>query len=98
MEVDLAGIACYLTHYPTEGRRDRFNIVGHVHSAWKVQLNMLNVSVDAHHFYPFDTADLPFMLKAICEVYDRDVWAAYLTSNESWKTSRGKPTTYFTRP
>jgi calcineurin-like phosphoesterase family protein len=37
------GIDCYITHYPTESRTDLFNLVGHIHSAWKYQLNMLNV-------------------------------------------------------
>jgi calcineurin-like phosphoesterase family protein len=32
VELDIEGLKCWLTHYPTTGRKDRFNLVGHVHS------------------------------------------------------------------
>ena len=50
VEIDIEGIPCYITHYPTCRRPDRFKIVGHIHGIWKLQLNSLNDVVDVHHF------------------------------------------------
>lgn len=44
-------IPCYITHYPSRGLPHLFNLVGHIHAAWKYQLNMFNVGVDVNHFY-----------------------------------------------
>ena len=82
IEMEVAGIPVYLTHYPTQSRKDRFNLVGHIHGAWKYQLNMFNVGVDANHFAPHDLDEIvPFAFKASSEYYDDDVWAAYHESN-----------------
>jgi calcineurin-like phosphoesterase family protein len=88
------GIDCWITHYPTKGRRDRFNLVGHIHGAWKVQLNMLNVGVDVHSYRPLDSERIPFYHKAISEYYDDDVWAAYGDANTR-HFYRGKEGSYF---
>lgn len=88
-------IHCYATHYPTQGRADRFNIVGHVHAAWKFQLNSMNVGVDCNHFRPVSIKDIPFFYKAICEFYDNDVWVANHPVNSSYIGVRGKKGTYF---
>jgi len=93
MEID--GILCYLTHYPTEGLNLHFNLVGHIHAAWKYQLNMFNVGVDANHFFPVDLETIPFHFTAIEKYYDRDVWAAYEEINTVHRRTRGKRTTYF---
>ena len=95
VELELSGIPCYLTHYPSTGRVDRFNLVGHIHSAWKFQLNSLNVGLDVHNFSPVNIEDLPFFFQAIKEFYDQDVWAAYLPVNETWWAERGQKTSYF---
>src|SRR5690606_37359989 len=54
LEVDCVDstLKCWATHYPSLARTDRFNLVGHIHSAWKFQLNSLNVGVDCNHFFP----------------------------------------------
>jgi calcineurin-like phosphoesterase family protein len=49
IELEVEGIPCYATHYPTRGRADRFNLVGHIHAAWKYQLNTFNIGVDTNH-------------------------------------------------
>jgi calcineurin-like phosphoesterase family protein len=90
-------IACYATHYPTQGRVDRFNIVGHIHSAWKYQKNMLNVCVDVHHFAPIPIVKIPFYLTAIESFYDDDVWVADNPINATYNDSRGKKGTYFSK-
>lgn len=91
----LGGVTCYLTHYPTEGVKDAFNIVGHIHAAWKYQLNMLNVGVDVHHFRPVDSEKVRFHLDAVTKYYDNDVWVAYDERNASYRGKRGKAGTYF---
>lgn len=88
------GIKCYATHYPSTGKTDSFNLVGHVHGAWKVQLNCLNVGVDAHHFYPVPFSNISFYVNAITKFYDKDVFAAYLDVNSVFRESRGKKSSY----
>ena len=95
IELDVNGIPCYITHYPTQGKKDRFNLVGHIHAAWKYQLNCFNVGVDVNHFRPVNINTIPFHFKAICEFYDDDVWVAYDDINVDWLKCRGKPGTYF---
>jgi calcineurin-like phosphoesterase family protein len=95
IELEVEGIPCYATHYPTLGRSDRFNLVGHIHGSWKLQLNMLNVGVDANHFTPHPIKKIPFFFKAITEFYDADVWAAYKNINSAFYDTRGKKTSYF---
>lgn len=97
IELEIEGIPCYITHYPSTGRPDRFNLVGHVHGAYKYQLNMLNVGIDVHHFRPVNFDRIPFHLKAICEYYDKDVWIAYDPINEIYKGIRGKNSSYYSK-
>jgi calcineurin-like phosphoesterase family protein len=90
-------VPLFLTHYPSCGVPDRFNLVGHIHSTWKYQLNMLNVGVDAHHFYPVCLDAFPFHYNAVTKFFDDDVWMAYQPQNEHYRGVRGKPGTYFTK-
>lgn len=94
IEVTINDILCYITHYPTRGKKDRFNLVGHIHSAWKYQLNMMNIGVDVHHFRPVDLDTIPFHYEAICKYYDDDVWSAYDDINMDYRVNRGKSGTY----
>jgi calcineurin-like phosphoesterase family protein len=95
IDFEVEGVPCHATHYPTLGVKDRFNLVGHIHGAWKYQLNMLNVGVDANHFAPHHMSQVPFYLKAVTEFYDADVWSAYHAANVSHYDTRGKKTSYF---
>jgi calcineurin-like phosphoesterase family protein len=94
IELEVAGIPCYLTHYPTTGRPDRFNLVGHIHGVWRVQKNMLNVGVDANHFRPLSEENVAFFLKAITEFYDGDCWCAQHKNNRS-HDNRGRTNSYY---
>lgn len=88
----------WATHYPSQAREDKFNLVGHIHSAWKVQLNSINVGVDCNHFYPLDLdVNIPFLYTAIKDVYDDDVWAAYKDANQGFVGKRGKSGAYFSK-
>ena len=83
---------CWMTHYPTQAIPGMFNLVGHIHSSWKVQLNMLNVGVDVNHYRPHDLdKDIPFYRRAITDFYDGDVWVAYNPVNEElWENHQNK--------
>lgn len=93
--VTIEGIDCNLVHYPSLAQKQYFNLVGHIHAAWKFQLNSLNVGVDVNHFRPLNAKQIPFFLKAISEFYDNDVWTAYAPANADYFPLRGKKTSYF---
>lgn len=88
-------IPLYITHYPTKGRLDRFNLVGHIHSIWKHQLNMINVGVDVHHFRPINIDEIPKIINSIETYYDADAWISYNEINKSYYDKRGLKTSYF---
>ena len=98
LKLNCDGLPCYVCHYPTRGRPEHFNLVGHVHSTWKIQFNMLNIGVDVHHFFPVPEEKVLFYYKAICDFYDEDVWVAYRNVNTHWRGLRGKPGSYFNGP
>lgn len=96
IEMEYDGIPLWVTHYPSRARKDRFNIVGHVHAVWKIQLNCLNVGVDAHFFRPMPLERTRFYYNAILKFYDEDVWAAYNEPNMMFRGLRGRPGSYLT--
>jgi len=93
LELDVDGLPCYLTHYPTQSREDLFNLVGHIHGTWRVQKNMLNVGIDAHHFRPITPSQVRFYFEAISNFYDEDVWCSQYPANSAHE-DRGKPGRY----
>ena len=95
LDLEIGKLDCRLHHYPTLHSVDyRFSLCGHIHGAWKVQKNMLNVGVDVHHFYPVSEEQVLFYFKAISEFYDDDVWCADHESNTE-NFLRGKMGTYY---
>lgn len=84
----------WLTHYPTKSTPNCFNLVGHIHGAWKVQKNMLNVGVDVHQFNMVSAEKVKFYKTAIKDYYDDDVWCSEHESNSEHK-ERGKAGTYY---
>ncbi len=83
-------IRTYITHYPTRGYRNIFNLVGHIHGAWKIQFNMLNVGVDVHHFRPINMEIIPAHMNSLYNFYDDDAWIAYNDINAAYQGIRGK--------
>ena len=83
----------HLVHYPSLGRSDMFNLVGHIHATWKCQRNMLNVGIDVNHYRPYSEEDVEFMHTAITKYYDVDVFAGELVQNKSHRAT-GKRTSY----
>lgn len=84
-----------IQHYPICSVADRFNLVGHIHGAWKYQKNMLNIGVDVHHYRPVPFSRIPFYLKAITLYYDEDVFCAAHPANAAYDLTRGKKGSYF---
>ena len=84
-----------MTHYPTTTRQDIFNLVGHIHDAWKFQPNMINVGVDVNHFRPVNADEIIYFYNAIMTHFDQDIWSAYLPQNTTHFEQRGKKTSYF---
>jgi len=64
----------YLNHYPVNKKNDMFNIVGHIHSLWKVKKNMVNVSTDIWNFSPVSEDKILFIRNAIENFYDDNVF------------------------
>lgn len=94
LEVEVNGMMYYITHYPTQGRHDMFNLVGHVHGIWRSQLNMLNVGIDVHQFFPINSDKVQFYTHAVSNFYDRDAWAAYEPLNTIFVGKRGQNSRY----
>lgn len=79
--IKINGEKIYLNHYPTNGKADCFNIVGHIHGTWKVQRNMINVGIDAWHFFPVSEDQIKFQINGIRNHYDENVFAGELKCN-----------------
>ena len=54
------GSLVFLTHKPSQCRKDVFCLFGHIHGLKKVSINGLNVGVDANHFTPINEDDVLF--------------------------------------
>lgn len=74
----------YLNHYPSKGTSEYRNIVGHIHSLWKVQPNMVNVGVDVWNFLPVSHTQIEFCFDAITNFYDKDVFPCVDPSYKSY--------------
>jgi len=81
--INIEGIGnVYMNHYPEKAHPDFFNIVGHVHALWKVQRNMINVSVDAWNFQLVPEESIKFLYNAIKNYFDINVFAGELNVNK----------------
>lgn len=97
LEIEIENIKFYLTHYPTTARSDVFNLVGHVHDAWKFQANMINIGIDVNHFRPTSIDQIKFYYDATLHHFDSDIWAAYLPENSQHYENRARKTSYSKR-
>jgi calcineurin-like phosphoesterase family protein len=74
------GVTMYLNHYPIKGAKHAkgmpyaTSLVGHIHSLWKVQRNMINVGVDAWHFRPVSLTEIMSVIHAMNHHYDENVF------------------------
>ncbi len=67
------GEPVYLTHKPSECKKDMFNLFGHIHGLKKVSRNGLNVGVDCNYFRPICEDDVLFFKDAVNH-YDHEVF------------------------
>lgn len=79
--IEIGGHEVYLNHYPIKCKehmsltdKTDFAITGHIHGLWKVQRNMINVSVDAWHFKPVSEDEILFCYNAMLNYYDENVF------------------------
>jgi len=72
--IRIKGIDFYLNHYPLKAKENIFNLVGHIHSLWKVQKNMINVSTDCWGFKPISIDTILFCYNSIKNYYDQNVF------------------------
>jgi len=82
-KITMGGLTYYLNHYPVNARPDMFSIVGHIHSLWKVQRNMVNVSTDAWNFKPASQEQIELLRVACDKYYDINVFAGELPAQIS---------------
>ena len=86
LTIDLQdGTKVFINHYPVKGNSLIFNLVGHVHSLWQVQRNMINLSVDAWNFAPISEDEICFKINAIKKFYDSNVFVGENPINTSFK-------------
>jgi len=71
----------YMNHYPTKCMEYmkkysecKLSFTGHIHSLWKVQPNMINVSTDVWNYKPIDIDTLKFCWEACQKFYDQNVF------------------------
>ncbi len=72
--VNLEGEDVYMTHEPTNCKKDMFNLFGHVHEKCMCKRFGLNVGVDCLDGYPFSQEDVLFYKNAIQNHYDDNVF------------------------
>lgn len=82
MTIKIDGNLIHINHYPEQASPDAFNIVGHVHGAWRVQRNMINVSCDAWHWRPVSMDEIKLGITAIKKFYDANIFAGELEVNK----------------
>jgi len=81
IDLEIQGKVFHLNHYPEKAKGDKFNLVGHVHGAWRIQKNMINVSVESWNYTPVSEEQIINCLNAIEIHYDANVFAGTLSSN-----------------
>lgn len=81
MIITIGNKKLFLNHYPVKCKEFLendatidFAITGHIHSLWKVQPKMVNVSVDAWHFKPVSEEEILFIINGCDKHYDANVF------------------------
>lgn len=94
LKIKSKDLKIFLNHYPTRGKINCWNLCGHVHGSWRVQKNIINVSVDCWDYMPVSLEKILFTINSIEKHYDNDIWAAYNKINTN-HLERGKRGTYY---
>ena len=88
--VKIRGEIVQLNHYPEMSSETNFNLVGHIHSLWKVQRNQINCGCDAWHYRPVSLDTIVFTMNAIRKHYDQNVFSGELFSNIKYASEKIK--------
>lgn len=74
-EIDVYNVKLFLSHKPNDIIKNGYKngLFGHILGLQKVKRFGLNVSVDAHDFYPVSVNDVMFYLHSIKDVYDNEI-------------------------
>lgn len=83
--VKIQGEDFFVNHYPEKCISTMKNITGHVHGTWRVQKNMVNVSVEAWNYKPVSEEQIMQCFNAIENHYDDNVFAGTLSANLKMK-------------
>lgn len=81
--IELDGIKFNLNHFPEKCLSYEFNITGHIHGAWRIQRNMINVGIDAWNYHLLDKDHLLFFYEAVKNHYDINVFAGEIPVNHN---------------
>lgn len=76
--IEIENNKIYLTHQPTDCKKDYFNLFGHIHKLGLVKKFGLNVGIDCFNFKPASIDDILFYKNAIENHYDNDVFCQEL--------------------
>lgn len=79
--IDIDKYSFYCIHTPVDASESDFNLVGHIHGAWKIQRNMLNVGVDVWHYKPVSLDKIIWQHNSIKTYYDKNAFAAEFSTN-----------------
>lgn len=71
-----------LAHKPEDLPPTYFGICGHVHSAWRIQRNIINVCMDANHYQLVSLDQILKTYNAIKTYHDRNAFAGELEANK----------------
>lgn len=73
---EINGLNVYMNHFPIKCPSSKFSLTGHIHEKWKIRKNLINVGVDANHFYPLSFDDILFYKDAMENHYDENVFVS----------------------
>lgn len=72
-EGEIEDTKLYMNHIPSKCPKSKFSLTGHVHDAWKIRKNLINVGVDVHHYKPISIQDiLWYKDKMDGDVFDKE--------------------------
>ena len=74
LDKNILGKEVYLTHKPTDTKKDMFNLFGHVHSLKPIMPNGFNVCIEYHDFKPIGVDIVKDYMKFILTRSDEDVF------------------------
>lgn len=73
MTIEVAGEKFFLTHKPSDCKKDMLNLFGHLHSSGGIYRPFgFNVGCDGHYFLPFSEEEIKILLRNKEKFWDKD--------------------------